>query len=1043
MSNKHTTQTTSTLLRNKLGVLAGRLQSSALPDGTKLNFDTMEEVVAEAAAILSKFYKYLSTPSFNPVEIRADAIPYPDVFNNHFSQILDDLTVLYAEFENLEGVVIGEFNYMATRLNRLSRKLKSASSQLADYVLFSSIPTKDVIFFTDSFNNLSRVESESPLLNKEQCEINQVEGIVTLPIDRTAQVPINIQSLPIINSNSNGVVGNNQEAEAVFHGTISDILDNNADTWFEYERVVSVDDGVALTLDITINMDKSRIVNFVRVNPNNFGTRTQVKILNIDTSLDGEEFISIKDDIPIADFTTEDEENVFTLAPSTSKYAGQGLYTFTPRKAKYVHLTFRQSTPYVIKTSSGANRFRYAIGIRDIDIQALPYKSSGEVVSTEYTVADEIRKLVLLSNQLPTAGTSSSLASITHAVSPDNGITWHQIRPLASSGTAGQQQTSAELLDFNGVSKNTVNTNTPVNSIRYRALLIRNTEAFSKDTADLAQAITNATELHPFPTQAPFRVNLSRSPISNTIRVIDPTFGSRGFDDSEYGIAIGTGSKKIVRIPFNISKVPVKSGGPNWIIDYEDPQTILIDGEEWTRGALTGTNKNYKLNFEENTIEFGDGTNGAAVPDKALISMRLDEERLAFQKGVEHIASLDYSTANDKKQSVITIYHPVKTKTVVLDKGKKIHHLDLFIQTSPSPSFSDATVFDTEVFTEEDLTGANKYYIDYTNGILMNYTRTKNSTDTTMTYTYQPITILAEDDWDFVDINGGLSNGITISNDVFQTFEADPETVASAVVYFNLGNLSVVPGTVIFSGTTTSFQKEVEFIDGRTELLENVRAEQQLDPITVSGTTILSIPFKVKVATGTNFRVNFTNSTVFSTEKTSYANVVAGGNGSFFVDRTAGTTGIIYLKTTTSYDDPGKVIYYYANTQANLAGRYSINYKTGEVYCYTATGTPSGATVSYQYTDIRAKYHIAREVNNDDWTYNDSEKTLSIADREILKSGRTFHTNNPSASSASRYYQITYRYMKNNRADVEELEPYFSPILKDYALKIYTKSRLV
>jgi len=455
--NNQITPVTSTLLRNKLGTLAVRLQQSADPKGRNQDFNTLEKVVAEAAKILSQFYHDLSLPSYNPIEVVPDEIPTPETFNQNLEGISDDLTVVFREFENLEGVVLGNFNYMVSRLNRLNRKLKSVSSSLSDYVLFSNLPSKDAIFFGDSFNNLNRVEANSPLLNKDQCEINQVEGIATLPIDRDAQVNIVINEAPVINSNSNGVTGNNEEVGAQFHGTLSDILDNNEDTWFEYERVLDEDDGKPLILDFTINMGDPKVVNFIRVNPNNFGTRTQVKILAIDTSIDGEDFVSIKDDIPIAGFIAEDEENVFTLAPSTSKFAGQGLYTFTPRKAKYVHLTLQQTTPHVIQTSTGAEKLRYAIGVRDVVIEALPYKTEGEVISVNYEVTDDIRKVVLLSSQKPDADTISNLVSVDHFLSPDNGLTWHQIRPKVSAGAANTTQVVTELLDFNGIADKVFN----------------------------------------------------------------------------------------------------------------------------------------------------------------------------------------------------------------------------------------------------------------------------------------------------------------------------------------------------------------------------------------------------------------------------------------------------------------------------------------------------------------------------------------------------------------------------------------------------------
>ena len=105
--NKETTPISSTILKNKLGVLANRLQAQAASDGTNSDYATLEQTVTEAISILSKFYKGLSQPGFTPTDIRFDTIPNPDNFNENMQAVLDDLTVIFAEFENMEGVVLG------------------------------------------------------------------------------------------------------------------------------------------------------------------------------------------------------------------------------------------------------------------------------------------------------------------------------------------------------------------------------------------------------------------------------------------------------------------------------------------------------------------------------------------------------------------------------------------------------------------------------------------------------------------------------------------------------------------------------------------------------------------------------------------------------------------------------------------------------------------------------------------------------------------------------------------------------------------------
>lgn len=1042
----------STLLRNKLAIVAQRLQQQALPDGAKVEYATLEQAVSAAIGIVSNFYKYLSQPSFQPEAVKANDLPDPTKFNRDFQSITDDLSVIFAEFENMEGVVLGSFNYMASRINRLNRKLKEVSGALADYILYSDQPTKDAFFFSDTFNNLQRVEVNSPLINTEQAEINQVEGIATLPINREAQVPLTITELPVVNSNSNGRVGNNEEAGALLHGNIQDILDNNADTWFEYERVNTYDDGEALVLDFTVNLSKAKVVNFIRINPNNFGTRTQVEVLSIDTSLDGRSYISIKDDIPISDFAIEDEENVFTLAPSTSKYAGQGLYTFTPRKAKYIHFTLKQGTPYSILTSSGTEKLRWAIGIRDIEIQAQPYKTDGEIISVEYVSLDEISKIALESNQNPSAGTTSKLASIKHYISPDNGTSWYQIRPKASIGISAAEQEVPEIITFNSVGAGAVSTATPVYRLRYKAVLNRDATSFQDGAEGLAETVVGTTELFIPPTTSPFTLSLANPPVEGSISIIDPSFGSRGFDDGHYGIATGKGVSQIVRLPFAPLKkdyVKTYSGGI-YYLDEQDPETIYVNGKAWTRGALTGTNENYKLDYEEGTIEFGDGTNGAEVPDGTLISMKLDEERLFFNKGIEHLAALDYATAKDKGQIVLTIYKPLTLHTMQLKQGAKVHKLLPNMYPSIAPKFSDNSVFANIQSTEEAVDSTGDYYIDYTNGKIIAYDRTSTTTNTTVSFHYYPTIVLKDSDWEFGEDKDGKVI-IKISDNAFQSFSSDTENVPASVNYFNLGNLSIIPGSVVFTGDSgDTLSKEVAYVDGRSELLEMVKTTQKIAALTYtasSGEQIVSFPLKTRIATDTNFSVDFSNQTVFDPdeEQPTMADLIVklalGTVGAYFVDRSGGTNGMVYVIIDSDVSEPGYVSYYFTNPQANLTGRFSINYQTGEVFSYTATG--SGITVNYDYTDIRIKYYIARAVLASDWEYDSTTNQILIADREIKKSGRAFQVANPNASSEQRHYQVSYNYVQKDRAKVSELEPYFSPVLKDYAIKVINKARLI
>ena len=1066
--NKQTTPEVSTLLRNKLGALAIRLQQNANSLGAgqaSIEYNTLEKVVLESFKVLSTFYKNLEAPGFNPTKIVRDTVPDVETFNNNFLGIQDDLITIFSEFENLEGVILGEFNYITSRINRLNRRLKLVSSLLGDYALFVNRPIKDVIFFSDSFNNTEKIELNSPLLNKEQVEINQEEGIITLPVDRSAQSKIILSETPVINSNSNGIAGNNQEAGTSFNGTISDILDGNADTWFEYERVVANDDGKALMLDFTVNLVDKKIINYIRINPNNFGTRTQVEITTIDTSVDGKTFISIKDDIPLNGFITQDEENLFSLAPSTSKYAGQGIYTFTPREAKYIRISLRQTVPYQITTTDNKKKYRYAIGLRDIEVQAQPYQKEGELISTEFSVgSDEIRKISLTCNQNPIASTTSILASIDHFISPDNGISWYPIRPRESSGASNQSQIIPEILDFNGISSTTIKTDNVISKFRYKATLKRNSEAFTSNASELAQSKDNSTELHSAPITTPFTIKLQNKPIKDTLKLIDPQYGSRGKTDTKYNIATGIGGKLIINLPFAplVRDFEKDISGTYPTLEDKQPEKIYVDGELWTNGSLSGAVNRYKVNYEEGKLEFGNGTNGNVVKQGSIVSMLLDEETLFPSRGTDHIALLNYPTSNDQKQMEIYIAYPSEYKTQVLKKGSKRHQLspDIAYDITNNKSYSvsgyklyinqpsDSTVFTTEesfIDGSVELQHTGDYSIDFTNGMLYTYNPTSSTGDSSISYVYNPRTKLTEEEWSFKDIGGGIANAISIHNSSFITFEADTFSLPSSVKYFNLPHLAIVKGTLSFSTTTsssppTNLSQEMEYIDGRTELLALNEVTEEIDPIT-GGAGTKYIPFKMKIVNDVGYSVSFSDKSIFKVEKTTSGAVITAGD--YFIDRSTLPTGQVIFRADGNIDVPGSMKYYYQDPKANLTGRYSVNYQTGEVFTYSST--PSNSLADYEYTNYKARYNIARLISQDDWTFDELSKTITIKDREIMKGQNIPHSSGNSISSGTvnRYYQASYQYIKEQRSSVDKLEPYFTPVLKDYALSVITKGKLV
>ena len=1089
--NRYLLADNSKLLKKKLETLTAKLSGGL---GSE-SLQTQEEYIFEVIKALDQFYKSLREPQLDRDlidTVRTDDLPDADRYNEIWQQVIDDLITVFTELENVENLTVANFNFVTTESNRLTTRLKSVDSKLGDYILFSLSPSKDTFFFKDSFNDLSKVDVNSGLLNATECDVNQAEGIVTLPADKGQDSLILVEQLPIINPNSTGTSGNNQELSAAHNGNMAVLLDNNPDTWFEYERVVqpSLDDREPLILDITMNLGDERVINHIRVNPNNFGTKTTIQIDEIATSIDGQVYTSIKDDIPIAGFTTQDEENIFSLAPSTSKFAGQGLYTFTPRKVRYIHFVFRQTEPYFISTPAG-ERLRYAIGLRDIDIRGFTYDSEGEVVSTPFESSREIRKVLLETNQNPTQ--ISELARIQYFVSPDDGASWHEIQPKGFQGPVGLKAVP-EILDFNTGDADQIKTPVPVNAIRLKAVFKREDDRFEEGSSALNKTIVTRSELHEVPRTQPFTIELEQPPVDGTITVVDPLFGSRGDPTSQY--IVGHASDRLdtrkFRLPFNNFPRPVKK-----VHDGGDPRTYHIvevpaseylhcevGGEEWEHADQPLDNYTLDFNaiqdykkfvFNPNTgyLDFGDGLTTTMAPqDNQPVSIYFDAERL-FPSETEdnHVALLDFKTSSNKDDFTIKRYDPVASHTETLPRKATVIRLenqlieDIDDIKRALNAAGQAFNLEPETFVngKDELTGTDMWTIDTDEGIVYLARPTSATEDASVTYTYQPVTTLSTDDWDWADSNL-LRDSVAIKESAWQTIQEEDEELPTTadVKVLDLSKLSVVKGTLSFSVTTNSgplattddehpFVKEVTFVNGSEELGGEFQRTQENIPnnLTPDGNNIASFDLKENISTQTSTHpIAFSNTTLFQTNVGTKDPGTLNAPGEYYVERNplSGDYGTVFFYTASVQTTPGTVTYFYASTNFKDNGLYSVDYRLGRIYTQRAINPTGGSytgwqiLADYQYTDYRAEYRIARLLELDSYEVDMTNRTISILDKEILKRMQTPHA---TLDGHAPLYLVNYDYVEETREDIEDLQDKFTPVLKDYSLKILTKGRAV
>lgn len=1100
MSNKYLSSEKSKLLYNRLDKLSDRLVQARSSNDLK----TTEQIIFESIRSLNLLYKDLTNPTFNPKRLTESELPDLIDYNSMFQTLLDDLTIIFTELENVETLSLENFNFASVEANKLFSRLKTVSSRLGDYILYSEDASNSGLYFVDSFNDLSKIDTNSSLLNNLECDINQEEGIVTLPINNDKTILVNITQTPIIDEqNSNGEVGNNQQLDSnsnpvQTHNDVNVILDDNPDTWFEYERVESEDSGKSLKLDLTINLGEVQTINRIVINPNNFGTRTSIKIIDILTSVDGlkESETSIKDDIPIAGFLKEDDENIFLLAPSTSKYAGKGIYTFTPRESKYIRFIFEQTESYIVNTTSG-NQYRYAIGLRDINIYSLVFEPKGEIISSGFQSVNEIKKIILDTSQNPSS--HSELAQIQYYLSPNNGQNWYEIQPRDFMGPSGIASGIPEILDFNTVENNAIITPSPVNVLKLKSVLSRTDENFTAERAvSFQQTTSSKSELYSIPVEPPFSFDLEQTPLVGSIKMSQPFAGARGKNSNGFELRgfefqdTGAGTQSYLLfgrlseedLPAIIRPKKKVSDGNNpptyntTLSNISDFIHVFVAGEEWQQAtqSLSSYNDQYgnsdyskvfNIDLDTATLSFGNGRTSASPPENAYIGVYLDAEKLFFKKiGEDYFAKLNFSANLQQDGLVLKRYHPIVSNTEILQRGSREVHLENknILDTSGIENVLNGTR-KTFLNGEEELSQDGDYSIDIENGIIYLYTATSSEEDVVVEYTYQLIEKLSNEEWYWNDD----FNGIFIKADSFESFSVD-EMILPAVTdstVFHLAHLNVIENSPVFNVTVgeneeeslssdlNPFEEEILFVDGKTELYipdqypEKITATLDITETYSTGRFIGYVSIKIyscelpiPIANDDSYLTSFSWSDriygyrIFQTAKDSYDELY--DLGDYYLDRENNIVHAIYPGLGASGQNRTSLgnITYYKEADSSVAGlgKYSIDYKNGIVYTDRPANDNWTIRVEYEYSDYRVHYDISKEIPSTSYEVNN--KTVTINPDEIL--GKYSQPE----QRANIYYQVNYKYANIFRTNISKLKDYFTPVLKAYSLRMITDKDL-
>ena len=1028
----------------------------------------MEDIIQEINYVLSTFAKTIDVNNFTAPEFLKGDSPDKDFYYNLFQDILRDLTAIFSEIDNLEQKTLEVFNYSVTESDKLISSVKKLSTKINDLAPASKTFIQNLIYFTESFNDLNRIESDQTLINTDICEFDLNQGIATLSIDLTKSSSVEISNLPVINTSSNGVLGNNEEIGAINKNQLKDIIDNNGDTWIEYEKVTNPasSDKEPLVLDISMVLNEPKIVNFIRINPY-FLSDNPVSIETIETSIDGKIFTSIKDDLPDTAIVEASFSDEFALSPQSSKSTGESHFSFTPRKAKYFHFIFKQAIPYPINTSEGIKN-RYAIGLRDIELRGYQYLSESEFISIPFESIYEIKKVSLKTGQYPAENTNT--VSIDYFISPDNGQTWLPIFP----------EKGAVL--FNTYEASAIKTPVPVYSIRLKAIFTRNDDAFS-DNSDLFKIKENTTELHSIELETPIQLELQETPIKESIQIIEPFFGSVGKPTNRY--ILGSGQTEYI-LPFTIPEITdsVYDENDKWkktLLSVSDIMHVYVGNEEWTHAtkalsdyaAAYSTNPEYRLYIYDrtnNSIKFGSGYDTMQPPEDALISIYFEEEKLLIEKDENGtlFAKTNFLCTNDRNKITLKyISQENETKDIYITPGLGV--IDLGVQ-----NITDITVLTVKLGTDlsktqkdflngsSELTVSTDWSIDTLNGKLYLKTPIDETTTEGQRRThvqYQQIDIVPQTDWEI--FNKDNQTYISFKEASYRTSRfiklIDADEVGKQIIPLNVSNLdsniklTVDKRNVTWIASEDAFRIEVPFIDGKKEFIN--RAQYQnvsknfpgstsyttnasgVFSVTLDGSVVNDVDYPISIACqDVRWRTFFENGTRV------YVTPTVAGQWSLNL-----TTKVLSIKTAytsaTTFAIPwGMTVSY--TIDANYRpprGAYSIDRQRGIIYTdrvIASIAAGERVEISGYHSNYFIDYDIVRNIPSSDWKYNVEENIIELLPNEVLNQKLTVKDDNYKL-----FYQVNYDFVKELPDYIEEIRPYFTPVLKDYELKVKIKGR--
>lgn len=905
-------------------------------------------VEAEAVLLLEK----MLTLDFQLQQVNVCEYPTAQELFGAYSDIEIMLTMAQVKLRKLTELFLDHYNINKAQLLAITGKLKRVNQKKSALRLWNDSEAKYVL--ADSFTNFDNLDDN--FISKTALGIHTSEGILTLPV-RSEKV-LNIKKVSV-GQGSNGVPGNSDVEVTTNNTSVENVIKQDPNFWFEYERL----DSGPLILSLTIELAQEEIINRIKLLPINLGLSLACRVDDISFTTDNKNTVSIKDCV---------SRNLEKSAYEVGTLLEDGWsITFIPIKAKTIVIRLIQDQPYRIPVSTGTSqrdRDRFAIGIKSIQVSRLTFSASGAINSAEQELPAGLYVGVPFADVFPA---QPDFFDINIDISLDHGETWQNLDTL-DTGIAKSFLLEGDETGFVW----RINVSRNDSAIRQVTSLLPESEKI-RETKNLLRAVSTA--------QSPYSFALGEKPHQGKVFAMQSRVTRRGGRLKRLHVGRGTGTANSILLPIDITSFGIEP----------EEMHVFVNGIEYENNVDNSTLSVGEWAFSD---DFAELEFSSDLPADAKVEIVLDEEIMEFDlkaDGYYHKMELLFDPDKDSIE-IESLPREAAKATMTLPRDRKLIQLgykNLYNDSFQLTSKNGDTY--TEVASRNLVQSTpDSYYVDYSNGLLWLNAETDDDT-IRVSFNHMTGIKIKKTDYELVFSEDGVTPwGIKILPDKFIAIN-HVDTIGDAprsVIDIKTGLYAqrytgittedkvkalsynrIVKNTVAVSDGllgTEDKPEEIEFIDGEAEFygLTEIQDEKTTS-LTASGSTVefmLSAGALWYEALG----VHFSNTTYFGTSVGAPGSVNSSGEYCIEDDGTV----TVYVGPSGTLPADIEISYYYKNPDFDPTNKFSVDYRRGILYSYKSL--VSGETITYKAANYKVAYDVGRHLEN--FSYDKSSNSVSV-----------------------------------------------------------------